>query len=154
RDDEVLGRRQEHARRILQQLLRSDAEDDVLELRVVDLRDENLEVGIKRRAVERIAVGLGEFSEDRIDRVLTGTERVFVAADADGLHPRGEIRPHTSATVSALLQFGHEIFMSAGRQPLASVVNVPRSQTLKETAARHRHELLLQLPNQYENNSV
>src|SRR6516225_1154419 len=146
----MLGRRQENARRILQQLLRSDAEDDVFALRGVNLRERDLEIRVERRAVEWIAVGLGKLSENRIDRHLAGAERVLVAADTDGLHSGGETGTHhASAAVAVLLhEFGHVFFVAASRQPLTRVIDVPTPDTLKETAARHRHELLLQLPNE------
>ncbi len=130
RDDQMLGRRQEDARRVLQQLLRADAEHDVLTLPGVQPGDQDFQIGIERRAVERVAVGLGE-----------GTERVFIAADADSFHSRREIRAHAAAALAALLQhrFCHELFVATGGHEGGSMRAPTHSQALKETAARHRH---------------
>jgi hypothetical protein len=134
----VLGGRHEDACRVLQQLLRPDAEDDVLALRAVQLGDQDLEVGVKRRAIERVAVGLGEFPEDRVDRGFAGTERVLIAADTNGFHSRREVRSPGGTLAALLHRFSHEFLVTARGHEGGSVRAI-HSQALKETAARHRH---------------
>src|SRR5439155_4282442 len=103
-------------------------------------RDQDLEVRVGRRAVEWIAIGLGEFSEDGIDRGFSGTERVLIAADADSFHSRWEVRAHAAAALAALLhRFRHHFFMTASGHERGGVRIPSHSQALKETAARHRH---------------
>jgi hypothetical protein len=141
RDDQVLAWREEHARRILQQLLRPDAQDHVLALRGVEPRDQNLEIRVQRCAVERIPIGLGKLAEDSVDRGFPGTERVFIAADANAFHSRRKIGTHaTRATLAAgLLRFRHQLFVAAGGHESSGMGVLSQSQALKETAARHRH---------------
>src|SRR6185503_17362696 len=135
-----LGRRREDAHPVAQDLLRADAEHDVLALGVVQLRDEDLEIRVERRAVERIAVGLGELAEDRVDRGLAWTERVLVAADTNGFHSRREIRTRRPGCL-ALLRERDFFFMAASGDEGERVRRPTYSQALKETAARHRHGL-------------
>jgi hypothetical protein len=138
RDDQVFGRRHEDVRRVFQQLLRPDTKHHVLAFAIVQLGNEDLEVRVEWRAVERIAVGLGELPEDRVDRGFTGTERVFVAADANGFHSRREIRTRGAGGLP-LLRERDLFFMTASGDEGRRVRGPTDSQALKETAARHRH---------------
>ena len=69
------------------------AEDDVGRLDAELRGDGRAQRALGRRAVERIAAGLGKLPHDRVDRRLAGTERVLVAADPDRLHARRQHRP-------------------------------------------------------------
>src|SRR5205814_3764306 len=100
----------------------------------------HLEVRIERRAVERVAVGLGELAEDRVDRGLAGTERVLVAADTDGFHSRRKVGTHSRSALTALLhRLGHQLLVTASGHEGGGMRRATHSQALKETAARHRH---------------
>src|SRR6266508_1048115 len=139
----MLRRRHEDASRVLQQLLRADAEHDVFALAVVYLRHEDFEIPLVRRAVERIAIGLGKLAEDRVDGRLARAKRVLVAADTNRFDSRRELWSHAAgALASALLhEFRHVCFVAARRHEFGGVRGTTQSQTLKETAARHRHEI-------------
>ncbi len=134
RDDQVLGRRQEHARGVLENFLRADAERHVLALRRVQLRDQDFQIGVERRAVERIPVGFGKLAEDRVDRGLARTERILVAADADDVNPgwRG-------GTLAPLLGFRHVFLVATRGHEFSGRMAPANSQPLKETATRYRH---------------
>src|SRR6267142_3907206 len=133
------GRRQEDPRRVLQQLLRSDAEHHVLALRAIQLGDEDLEIRIERRAVEWVAIGFGELPENRVDGGLARAKRVLVAADPNGFHSGRELGTRHAGALTALLELSHEVLVAACRQPFTGMAGRSRSQALKETAARHRH---------------
>ena len=76
----------------LQNLLRPGAQDDVLGLGLVKRRDRLGQLAFARRAVERIASGLGELVDDGIEHGLAGPERILVAADADDFHAFRQLR--------------------------------------------------------------
>src|SRR4029079_18901663 len=96
---------------------------------------------------ERMRLVRGALAEDGIDRGFPGTERVFIAADANAFHSRRKIGTHAArATLAAgLLRFRHQLFVAAGGHESSGVGVLSQSQALKETAARHRHGILLQL---------
>src|SRR5262249_15798836 len=100
---QVLGRRQEHARRIFQDFLRPHAERHVLALPAIQLRQQDLEVCVERRAVERITVALAKLAEPRVARGLAGTGGIFIAADTDAFDSgRGRRTLLTAAALTAL----------------------------------------------------
>jgi hypothetical protein len=91
-----------------------------------------------------VAIRLGEFSENRVDCGLARAERVLVAADANCLHSRRKLRS-VHAALTALLHECHVFFVAARGHEFGGVRGTTSFQTLKETAARHRHGILLQL---------
>ena len=122
---EAAGRRRERADRALEDLLRAGAEDDVLGLGAELRRDGGDERAVGRRAVERIASGLGELAHDRVERRLARAERILVAADADGLDARRQLRP--GGAVAALRGLRLVLLVAARGNPEPGVMTRVRN---------------------------
>ena len=135
RGDERARRRRKGAHGILENLLRAGAKHDVLGLRVEFRGDGRGQIRFTRRAVERVASGLGKLRKDRVERHLAGPKRILVAADADFGAGRRSERARRAAV---LLRFGEMRLETARGQERARELG-PCPSDPKEIAARHRH---------------
>ena len=123
------SRRRECTNGALEDFLRSSAEHDVLRFGVELRGDGRDQRAVGRRAVERVASGLGELADDRIERGLAGPERILVAADTDWLDARRQLRPGRLSTLSGLRLI---LLVAAGRDPERGVPSIrgPRRSVL------------------------